>query len=178
MLTLKELQRELEDLKKNKTNLVEHPQSKNNSPLLSRASAPILFIITSLLSYGHKIPFISKIINLLSLWYGKTTWWKLLIKARKIFVICNAMIGVYTVLKISGFSSDNLVSGVFLMGYTYYEMFMSSISRLFHWLSKFFDYVTPDVPKPKPTIHMPWPSILINRIYGMVLMLTLLLLVL
>jgi hypothetical protein len=112
-----------------------------------------------LLSYGHKIPFISKIINLLSLWYGRTTWWKLLIKARKIFVICNAMIGVYTVLKISGFSSDNLVSGVFLMGYTYYEMFMSSISRLFHWLSKFFDYVTPDVPKPKPTIHMPWPNI-------------------
>jgi hypothetical protein len=146
----------LETLKNNSINLVEH--SKTKSPLLSRASAPILFIITSLLSYGHKIPMVSKLINILSLWYGRTTWWKLLITLRKVFVVINALIGVYTVLKISGFSSDNLFAGIYFMGYTYYEMFISTISRLFHWLSKLFDYITPDVPKPKPTMYIPWPN--------------------
>jgi hypothetical protein len=161
MLTLKELQRELEDLKKNKNsiNLVEQPQSKNKTPLLTRASAPILFIITSLLSYGHKIPMVSKLINILSIWYGRTTWWKLLITLRKVFIVVNALIGIYTVLKISGFSSHNLLGGIYFMGYTYFEMFISTLSRLFKWLSSFFDYITPDVPKPKPTIHMPWPNI-------------------
>jgi hypothetical protein len=101
---------------------------------------------------------VSKLITLLSMWYGRTTWWKLLIKARKIFIICNALIGVYTIMKITGFSSDNLVSGVFLMGYTYYDMFISTLSRLLHWISKFFDYITPDVPKPKPTMQIPWPN--------------------
>jgi hypothetical protein len=84
-----------------------------------RASVPFLFTLTTLLSYGHKIPLISKIIKLLSLWYGRITWWEMLITVRKRIVIINALIGVYTVLKISGFSTTNLVAGCYMIGHTY-----------------------------------------------------------
>ena len=64
MLNLKQLNAELAALKAQK------------------ASFPSLFIISSILSYGHKIPIIGKLINKLSTWYGKTTIWMLLIYFR------------------------------------------------------------------------------------------------
>jgi hypothetical protein len=147
MLTLKELQRELEDLKKNKTNLVEHPQSKNKTPLIKRASALVLLIITGILGYAHKIPVVSKFLKLLSLWYGRTTWWKLLVYSRKLFVVSNAIIGVYTILSITGFSFDNIVTGIYVLGHTYLDNFISMTHKLFNWFLNLLDYkIVPRIP--------------------------------
>jgi hypothetical protein len=40
-----------------------------------RSSMFMLWVISGILGYAHKIPFIGKTIALLSLWYGRTTWW-------------------------------------------------------------------------------------------------------
>jgi hypothetical protein len=106
-----------------------------------------LYIITIILSYAHKIPYIGKIIMLLSLWYGKTTWWKILVKIRKVFIIFNALIGVLLVFKTTGFSSDNVLAGIAGMGHTYLEIFYNFSKRLFYWFVELFDHkIVPNVP--------------------------------
>ena len=107
----------------NNSVLVEVPSKQ----LISKSTSIILFIITGLLSYAHKIPIISKVVKLASFWYGKTTWWKLLVLSRKIFIVANAIIGVITVLKVSGFSTDNLLAGIYCLDFTYMEMFTSPL---------------------------------------------------
>ena len=62
-----------------------------------RSSAMWLYIITLVLSYAHKIPYLGRIITFLGVMYGKTTIWKILIKLRKIFIVFNALIGVYLI---------------------------------------------------------------------------------
>lgn len=121
-----------------------------------KGGLPLLWVTTALLSYGHKIPFVGRFIKLLSLWYGRTTWWKLLITLRKYFIVFNAIIGVLTVFKVSGFNSDNLIAGFYAVGYSYFEMLTSFIKRLFNWLFDIFDHkVVPNVPNnpSKPS----WP---------------------
>jgi hypothetical protein len=106
-----------------------------------------LYIITGVLSYAHKLPYIREVIGLLSLWYGKTTIWKILIKVRRIFIVFNALIGVMLVFKTTGFSSDNILAGFTGMGYTYIEILTNFTKRLFHWFVELFDHkVVPNVP--------------------------------
>jgi len=50
-----------------------------------------------------KIPVIRGIVAILSLYYSRTTWWKFFRKNKKIFVIFNALIGMYVVVKTTGF---------------------------------------------------------------------------
>ena len=69
-----------------------------------KSSAFTLFLFTGLLGYMNKIPVIRGIVAILSLYYSRTTWWKFLGKIRKIFVIFNALIGMYVVVKTTGFS--------------------------------------------------------------------------
>jgi len=100
----------------------------------------VLWIITGVLSYAHKIPFIGRIITLLSLYYGRTTIWKILIRIRKLFVMFNAIIGVFIVFKTTGFSYDNVLAGFAGMGHTYLEIFINFTKRLFNWFFELFDY--------------------------------------
>jgi len=114
-----------------------------------RSSMFYLWLITGILSYAQKIPFISKIITLVSLYYGKTTIWKVLIKLRKVFVFINATLGVWMVYKLAGFGADNLLAG---MGHTYLEIITSFSKRMFNWLFELFDYkVVPNIPNNKPS---------------------------
>jgi hypothetical protein len=125
-----------------------------------KSGMPLFWIVSTLLTYGHKIPIISKIIKGLSLWYGRTTWWKILVQMRKVFIIFNALIGVYTVFKVTGFSTDNLFAGFYGVGYTYVEMLTSFTKRLFNWFVELFDYkVVPNVPNnPTNPSWKPWTS--------------------
>jgi len=110
-----------------------------------------LYIITIVLSYAHKLPYIGRIITLLSLWYGRTTWWKILVKIRKVFIIFNAVIGVLLVFKTTGFSSDNIFAGIAGMGHTYLEIFNNFTKRLFYWFVELFDHkIVPNVPNNPP----------------------------
>jgi len=93
-LTLKALKAELESIKlKSGTPL---KNTKTNNPtenshntevaghdikgsyinrIYMKSSGLYLWLITGVLGYAHKIPYIGRIIALLGLWYGRTTWW-------------------------------------------------------------------------------------------------------
>ena len=119
---------------------------------LLKAFSPFTFLISGLLAYGSKIPVISKATKVLSIWYGRTTWWKMLIYLRKCFIVINAIIGVYTVFRITGFSTDNVIAGIAGLGGTYVEMFTSFVKRLYRWFH-FLDFKV--VPKPSDSW---WPG--------------------
>jgi hypothetical protein len=148
--TLKSLKHELELLKaerllenNRKTNStspnaqeIKHSYIKN---LFQQSSMFYLWLITGILGYASKIPFIGRIISVLGLWYGKTTWWKLLLKIRKLFVIFNAIIGVFVVFKTTGFSSDNILAGFSGMGHEYLQLIISFTKRLYNWIYDLID---------------------------------------
>jgi len=154
-LTLKALKAELDQIKKSKakstspsqdtsTQDIKHSYIQN---LHMKSSMFMLWIVTAILSYGNKIPFIKQIVSFLSLWYGRTTFWKLLIKLRKVFIIFNALIGVFMVFSTVGFSYDNILAGFVGMGNNYLEIFTNFTKRLFHWFVELFDHkVVPNVP--------------------------------
>lgn len=115
-----------------------------------------LWLITGILGYAHKIPYIGRIVSLLGLWYGRTTWWKILIKIRKVFIVINAIIGVYVVFKSVGFSTDNLFAGFVGLGHTYFEILFNFTKRLFTWFFDLFDMkIVPNVPGDTPSFKKP-----------------------
>lgn len=112
-----------------------------------KSSMFMLWLITGVLSYAHKIPFIGRILTLLSMYYGRTTIWKILIKLRKAFVAFNAIIGVYMVYKSVGFGFDNILAGFAGMGEMYLQMLYNFSKKLFNWFFELFDYkVVPNIP--------------------------------
>ena len=116
-----------------------------------KSSMFMLWLGTAVLSYAHKIPYIKHIITALSVMYGRTTIWKVLVKLRKIFILFNAAIGVYLTFKTVGFSYDNILAGFAGMGHSYLELFTNFTKRLFHWFVELFDHkVIPNVPGDKP----------------------------
>lgn len=140
-LTLTSLKKEMELLRKNSYQQPPLTSTPNTSKLLS------LFSFTAILAYANKIPVLSKVIKLLGIWYGKTTWWGILVKLRKLFVVINAVIGVYTTISIVGFSPDNLIGGFMALGTTYFEMISYALRKLFSWFVHFLDdYVVPKPP--------------------------------
>lgn len=160
-LTLKALKQELELLKSSKAkNKVSTPMTESHKSSVAhdiknsyiqnlhmKSSMFMLWLITIILSYAHKIPFIGRIITLLSMYYGRTTIWKILIKLRKLFILFNSVIGVYLVFKTTGFSFDNILAGFAGMGHTYLEILINFTKRLFNWIFDLFDYkVVPNVP--------------------------------
>ena len=170
-LSLKKLQAEIEQLKSGSNkdqqtnNLVDKNIDSNRNitnGIFRKSMIPGLLglcwcMLTTIITYGHKIPFIAKIINLLSLWYGRTTWWKLLVILRKVFIVINAIIGVLSVFWISGFSTDNLIAGFYGIGYTYMEMLTSFSKRLFNWFFELFDCkIVPKSPKPPVNYNPLW----------------------
>ena len=119
--------------------------------IFKQSSMLHLWLITGILGYARKIPFLSKFVSLLSLWYGRTTIWKILGKTRKLFVILNALIGVYAMFKAVGFSFDNMLIGFMALGHTYFEVLGSIVNKLFNWFLNLFDQrIVPNVPNTKP----------------------------
>ena len=113
-----------------------------------------LWLITGILGYASKIPIIGRIISLLTIWYGRTTWWKILVKLRKVFITFNAIIGVFVVFKTTGFTPDLLLNNIVMMGHTYFEIFTNLTKRLFTWFFDLFDHkIVPNVPGDKPSIN-------------------------
>lgn len=143
-LSMKKLQAQIDAMKSNNTT---NKDGGNIEIKIRKGFFGLpLFLITTLLTNLHKIPFISRLTNVLSLWYGKTTWWRMLVITRKIFVAFNALVGIITVIIVSGFSMDNIIAGISGIGITYAELVTSFFSRLYSWFHNFFDNHTP---KPK-----------------------------
>src|SRR5882757_5665469 len=168
-LTLKTLQQELENLKANKSIKSPTPAKAKNdnhasntaighdikesfiNKLYMKSSMFYLWLFTGVLGYARKIPIIGRLITLASLWYGRTTWWKILVKIRKLFIIFNAIIGMFIVFKTTGYNHETFLAGFSAMGHTYIEIFTNFTKRLFTWLLDIFGYnIEPKYPKIKP----------------------------
>jgi len=157
-LTLKALKKELDLMKSNKkqeiSNKTIDPNIKNSyinnlHMRLRENSMLVLYLISGIIAYAHKIPFLGKLISIASLYYGRTTWWKILVKARKLFILFNALIGVIMVFNTVGFSFDNILAGFAGMGHTYLEILVNFTKRLFNWFVELFDHkLIPNVPRP------------------------------
>ena len=106
----------------------------------------LLTFLGFMFSLGGKIPFIKQIFLGLIAWYTKSKWIKVLAWARKSFVVINAVIGVYLMFKLVGFSPDNILAGISGLGASYLEMLTSLTKKLFKWFYDFFDFRTPQPP--------------------------------
>jgi small basic protein len=182
-ITLKSLQKELEQLKsvratKGVTKISSAPAKapkgsvethkssvahdiKNSyiQNLHMKSSMFVLWLLSWALLFINKVPMLKYIFSFLSMYYGRTTIWQNLVKVRKIFIVFNAIIGVWMVYKSLDFGIDNLLAGFIGMGNTYLEIFSSLTKRLFNWFFELFDYkVVPNVPGTKPSIPKPHPS--------------------
>lgn len=163
-LTLKVLKQEIERLKAHKDSTIKKDighdiKHSYINRLYTKSSALWLYLLTGVLGYAHRIPYIGRIVSLLSLWYGRTTIWKILVKIRKAFIVFNALIGVYIVFKSVGFSTDNLIGGVYGVGHTYLESLYRMTKGIFYWFVELFDHkVVPNVPGDVPNIPK-YPSI-------------------
>jgi hypothetical protein len=161
--TLKSLQQELDNIKiKSGSKVTKRTKPVSTNPnlgigqdiknsyiqrLYMRSSGFMLYLITGVIAYAHKIPVIRFIIGTLAAYYGKTTIWKILVKIRKIFIIINALLGVYMVFKTVGFSTDNLIAGFIGVGETYFIMLKDVTYKLFTWFVELFDHkIIPNVP--------------------------------
>jgi len=156
-LTLKVLKQELEQLKASKSKLPVETHNSNIGGqgikgsyiqnLHMKSSMFYLWLLSWVIFFMHKIPFIGRITTLLSLYYGRTTIWKILVKVRKVFVIFNAIIGVYMVYHTVGFSFDNILVGISAMGHEYLQLLHNFSYRLFNWFIELFDHkIVPNVP--------------------------------
>ena len=113
----------------------EQQQNKVDNKQFKERGSPLMFmtIISWILITANKIPLINKLTKMLSIYYGKTTFWRMLILIRKAFITINAIIGVITVFKISGIGYDSIMAGFSGMGMTYIEMLSNLSKRLFNW---------------------------------------------
>jgi len=152
-LTLKALKQELDKIKADKKSKSTIDPNIKNSYInnlhmrLRENSMLSLYIISGILAYAHKIPILGRIITLLSLYYGRTTIWQILVQIRKAFIIFNAIIGLYMVFNTVGFSFDNILAGFTGLGQTYIELLINFTKKLFNWFVELFDHkVVPNVP--------------------------------
>jgi hypothetical protein len=171
-LTLKALKQELENLKtSSKNSKASKPETESHKSTLGhdiknsyinnlhmKSSFIFFWVLSWFIFLAKKLPILNKLAGLLTLYYGRTTMWKVLVKLRKVFVVFNALIGMYMVYKTTGFSYDNLLAGFSGLGHTYLEIFVNFNKKLFNWLLDLFDYKlipnipnTPNIPKPSNT---------------------------
>ena len=158
-LTLKALKKELDNLKKsnNKAQITQDIKNSHIKNLYAKSSLFYLWLISWVLYLSNKIPFINRIVTMFSLYYGRTTWWKILVYLRKSFIMFNAIIGVYVVYKTTGFGIDTFWASFIAMGENYLNIFINFNKRLFNWIFDILDYkVVPNVPNSPPKSPPSW----------------------
>lgn len=84
---------------------------------------------------------------------GKTSFLRVLVILRKIFIVTNALIGMWLMFKITGWSQGSFLSAFAAIGTTYMETFAYFLNRAFNWIYNLLDSnVVPDIPRgPNPS---------------------------
>jgi hypothetical protein len=174
-LTLKSIQKELELLKATKAKEVSSLEGREQESKTSNAighdiknsyinnlhmksSMIYLYLVSWFLLFLNKVPYIKYIISILSLIYGRTTIWSILVRTRKFFIIINAVIGMYIVIKTVGINHETLLANFVALGNGYLEIITNLAKRLFNWFLEVFGYnIVPTEPSlPKPKFYNPW----------------------
>lgn len=145
MVTLKSLKEELESIKSKHAAVASHTitnDKKGNQVIKTKWSLNpmvIMWVISFILSYAVKIPYIGKIVKLLSLWYGRSKWWVTLVFLRKGFVLLNAIIGFLVVCDVTGFGPHNVIAGASGIGPVYLDIIANAFKTTFNWIFSLFD---------------------------------------
>ena len=121
-----------------------------------KSSFMLLYIITWVIALANKMPILRYVIGIFSIWYGKTTWWKILVKLRKVFIVINAIIGFVIVFKTTGFEPGLILSNIGMMGANYVEILTNFSRRLFNWLLDLLGYRIEPTDPSIPGIKRPW----------------------
>jgi len=150
-LSLKALQAQLNDIQNNKNTKpvsdVKVGGSIQNFKQYLSSSFGLFYLFSWVLYFINKIPLLKYLMPILEKVIGKTSVWALLTIFRKAFISFNALIGLYLVIKTTGFSYTNIMLGFQAMGVTYIEILVNLVKKLFNWIFDFFDMkVVPNVP--------------------------------
>lgn len=144
-LTLKALKEQLDKLQNN------HNANINTI----KSSFKIIYLISLLGYIIGKIPFLNKYIKGIKSIVAKTSIWTVLVILRKTFIIMNALIGMWLIFKITGWSEFSFIGFVSTFGNAYIDIFSSFCIKAFNWIYELFDTkIVPDVPSDKP--RNPW----------------------
>lgn len=166
-LQLKDIRNKIKELKSQKAELKNSTKSSATHKVVINKKGgrktttrfkfggfPSLLLISTIFSYAHKIPILSKILKKITIWYGRTTWLKLILKIRKWFVYLNALILIIALAKLVNFSSDNIIAGCYSIGVSYLQLLKSNITLLWDFFCNILDRIIPRPPSPpsKPSI--------------------------
>ena len=153
MVTLKSLKEELDAIKSKHAAVASHTitnDAKGNQTIKTRWSVnplALMTIISFILTYGAKLPYVSNIVKMLALWYGRRGWWKLLVRFRSGFLYLNAFIGIMWICDIVGFGPTNILAGLTGLGPAYLDIITNTYKTIHNWIFGLFDTkVVPDVP--------------------------------
>jgi len=144
---------------------VEIKDTKNG--IFYRASSFTYLYFLSLFAFlFKKLPLTSRITTSLYNAYGKTSFWSLLVLSRKAFVIFNALLGMYAVVKASGAfliasattGINSYISSLTAVGKTYANIIWNSTKDVLNWAINLFNYkLIPNEPKnPSNHTYGPW----------------------
>lgn len=143
------------DLKTNSTGKVQEVT------LHMRSSFMYMYALSWILFLANKIPFIAKIATLLRLYYGKTSFWRMLLISRKLFIAFNALVGVVAVLKCTGMETGSVLANFTMIGSNYIELLSNLVKNIFNWIFDLFDYkIVPNVPNNTNNSWWPGPKTL------------------
>ena len=142
MLNMKELQAQIDQLKTSKSLKSKIVETKG---VLAGISANISDRLTK-----------SKAITKLTGIKGKKTLWDVtkfgLVLVRKFIVVFSAIIGVVVIGHKIGFSTDNVIGGLYGYGAEYFKMLTSTVFKLFSWFCDLFNLkIVPNVPQNAPS---------------------------
>src|SRR6187402_1580945 len=141
-LSMKQLQEQINALQADKVSLKNaiKPTTFKDKFQAYKSSFLSLYAISWLLFIINRLPFVGRFAAFLSKTYGKTSIWKILVLTRKVFILCNALIGLWLVYDITGVSQGSFVAGFAGLGNTYAEIFWSFSRRVFNFIFDFFDH--------------------------------------
>ena len=115
------------------------------SPLLGLLAGQLISIG---LYFGKRLPLLGMLAKILKYYFGKTSFWGLLVLSRKAFITINAIIGVFFIFKILGLDVATILSNYTILGNTYLEILQRIIKNSFDWIFELLDMKI--VPHDKP----------------------------
>ena len=99
------------------------------SPLLGLLGMQLVAIGLYL---GKKLPILGFVGKILHYYFGKTSFWSILVLSRKAFITLNAIIGVFFILKLTGLDITTILSNYSILGNTYLEILQGLIKNSFN----------------------------------------------
>lgn len=124
------------------------PPIKVIGPRINK-SLIFFFLLTLLLAYFHKIPFVGRFLARFSPMLNlvmKSRTFRTLVFIRNLFVALNALIGLLLILDITGFTLEGFIGNLYTLGVSYLNGFWWICNKVYDFLFGIFDKTVPTPP--------------------------------